>query len=135
MQNFMSRTCILNKSTPGFTLVEVIMSVAIAGIILTAAFSILWQTMDMSKRVDSEYTALNLAQSRLEEAKKTLETRGFGSLDDLDETEDMGNFKRETTVGEPIGRLKQVTVKISYKHLGVWKDDALTLTTNFVNME
>ena len=128
----------------GTTLVEVLFSAMILAVAVTGILFIFVQTIDMSRRVDYEYTATNLARARMERARSVIETNGLDSLPDLNETDTLidatgapdaaGDFKRTTTVatlGSGILSL-EFEVEVVYKYRGNWKDSAsVTLTTIF----
>ena len=138
---------ILNKK--GISLVEVLVSALIISFVLVGIILIFVQTLDISNRVNLDYTALNLARSRLERARTVQEAGGFNSLQDLYEADTLldssgnpdtdGSFKRSTTVTTNYSgnaRLTMVVTEVVYKYRTSWRTGASsTLTTVFVNME
>ena len=146
------RTFILNKSSKnkkGITLTETLFSVLIISMVLVGVIFIFVQTLEISKRIDCEYTAAHLAKSRIERARNIIGASGFDSLQDLAETDTIidadgvpdpdGAFKRSTVVTTNYGgdaKLSKVDVSILYKHKGDWKDEAaVTVTTVLVNVD
>lgn len=138
-------------SKKGFTLVEVMVSVAIVGLVLTGVLFLFVQTADISARIDKQYVATNLAKSRIERVRAVVEASGFDSLDDLVESSatylnsdgtsnQNGDFKRFTAVSSypsvtPDPNLRGVEVKVVYRYRGSWREDAaITVTTVFANV-
>ncbi|NQU95409.1 MAG: hypothetical protein HQ549_04170 [Candidatus Omnitrophica bacterium] len=130
----------------GTTLVEILFSAAILAMVVSGVLFIFAQTLDMSKRIDYEYTATNLAKARMERARAVIESSGFDSLGDLNETDTMvdetgggnlsGDFKRSTTVTVLDANRTQFEVVVIYKYRGNWKNDAsVTLTTIFSTIQ
>ena len=129
----------------GATLVEVLFSALILTIVLVGVLFIFTQTYDMSKRIDYEYNATNLAKDRIERAKTIMESSGFDFLPELDETDTIidasggsdadGEFKRSTTVTVVDSNRTKFEVEVIYKYGGEWKDDsAITVTTMFTTV-
>jgi type II secretory pathway pseudopilin PulG len=129
----------------GATLVEVLFSALILTIVLVGVLFIFTQTYDMSKRIDCEYTATNLAKARIERAKTIMESSGFDSLPDLNETDTIidssggsdsdGEFKRSTTVTVLDSNRTEFEVEVIYKYNGEWKDgSAITIATLFTTI-
>jgi len=144
----MSKIFISIRKKAGITLTEVLFAALILTLVLVGSLLVLTQTVDISKRVDYEYEAINIAKNRLEEARTTVDTGGFDSLStDLTETateldtDDDGtvDFKRKTQVSENYSgnpRLTKVDVTVTYKYRGVWKQDAsIVMKTIFVNTD
>ena len=138
-------------SKKAFTLVEVMVSIMIVSTVLVGLLFVFVQIADMSKRVDYEYAAANLAKSRLEEARAGIKINGFNSLSLLAESEadDIrinadgveapdGDFVRVTTIEEEYdtnARLTRVEVKIYYYYRGEKKESRLTkMTTVFTTV-
>ena len=134
----------------GITLTETVFAVGIAAIVIVAVVVTFIQTIEISKRINYEYTANNLAKSRIERARAVMEASGFSALPDLgvdidsildkDGIENLdGEYKRTTQIATNYGgsaRLTQVIVTVSYKFRGKWRDaGATTLTTVFANIE
>lgn len=138
----------MSNKTKGVTLVETLFSSAIIALVIVSVLVIFAQTLDISKRVDCEYAAMNLAKNRLERARAIIGTSGFDSLPDLSETDteididsdDVPDFKRSTTVTTSYGtpgdpNLTEVEVAVTYKYMNEWKGNAaITVTTVFVDM-
>ena len=127
----MSRMCISIKEKRGVTLVEVLVAAAILSLVAVSVLFIFVQTVDMSGRVDYEYKATNIAKSRLERARRIIDTRGFDFLSELAESNKAlnddgvpdvnGNFIRTTTVTHPYNaneRLTRVSVDVYYTFRG-----------------
>ena len=139
----MLKTYILTRK--GATLVEVLFSALILTIVLVGVLFIFTQTYDMSKRIDYEYVATNLAKDRIERAKTIMESSGFDFLPELDETDTTvdasggsdpdGDFKRSTTVTIIDEKRTKFEVVVVYKYGGEWKDgSAITVTTMFTTV-
>ena len=138
-----------NKKTKGITLAEVLFSVAIMALVVTGVLVVFVQTVDMSKRINYDYTAVNIAKSRIERARTVMATRGFASLTDLAETDTIldqsgspasdGDFKRSTIIAtnyDGNSRMTQIDVKVTYKYRGEWKDSAaVEIPTVFANIQ
>ena len=133
----MLRMCILNrcKNKDGVTLVETLFSVLILALVVACVLVIFVRTVDISKRIDKEYVATNLAKNRLERARSIKISHGFSSLVDLEETDTMidmdeppdgvDDFKRSTTVTTNYNgnaRLAKIDITVVYKYREVWKD-------------
>jgi prepilin-type N-terminal cleavage/methylation domain-containing protein len=121
----------------GVTLVEILISAAILSLVMVGIILTLAQTVDISKRINFEYTALNLAKSRIEQARRLIGTNGFDSLVDLDETDTVldeegvgdenGDFRRSTSVTASYGgdpNITMIDVSVEYKYRGLWKENA-----------
>lgn len=130
------------KRKDGVTLVETLFSAVILVLVVAGVLVIFVRTVDISKRIDKEYVATNLAKSRIERARTVKVTSGFDSLSGLlDETDTIiaADFKRSTTVttnynGNP--RLTKIEVTIVYKYRGVWKDSIpVTMTTVLTDLD
>ena len=130
---------IFSGKTNAFTLVEVLFSAGVIALALVSILVIFVQTADMSKRVDYEYTATNLAKKRLEFARQVLGTQGYSFLFDLneDDTEinsagdgiaagEEGDFKRTTDVATYLAdaRMTSVEVTVVYRYRDEWKEGA-----------
>lgn len=134
-------------SNRGMTLVEVVISGTIITIIMMGVFSVFVQTSELSTRVNNRYLAMEMARSRLDQARTLIETSGFPSLTTLAETDleldtdsdGDSDYKRTTSVTENYGgeaRLTKIDVTVVYHVKGVWKDaDALTVKQLFVNAD
>jgi len=130
------------KASFGVTLIETLFSALILALVVACVLVIFVRTVDMSKRIDKEYVATNLAKSRLERARSAEVSHGFSSLVDLDETDTMidideppdgvDDFKRSTTVtanhnGD--ARLTKIEVTVVYRYQEVWKDSIPVVLT------
>jgi len=126
----------------GTRISSVIISLVIAGVLVIFA-----HTADMSKRIDREYIATNIAKSRMERVRSIMLVNGFSALTaaDLDESNTRlgsdgapdanGDYRRSTTVttnftGDP--RLTRVRVVVEYIYRGEWKtNSSITMDTLF----
>ena len=138
-----------NSNKKGLTLTEILFSAAIITLVMTGVLIVFVQTIDISKRIDYEYTALNFAKNRIERARTIAETSGFDFLPDLSEADTIldsdgasdpnGDFKRSTGITlnhNGVTRLTKVEVSVIYKYRNEWKDDIpISATTLFVDME
>lgn len=129
----------------GTTLVEILFSAMILAMAITGILFIFVQTIDMSRRVDYEYAATNLARARMERARSFIEANGSDSLVDFGESDTIvdangapnaaGDFKRSTTVtvlGSSSTAGTKFEVVVIYKYRGSWKTAIpVTLTTIF----
>lgn len=132
----------------GITLVETIVSAFIVSLVAISIVMIFAQTLDMSRRIDYEYAATNLAKSRIERAKAVVESSGFDALPDLEETDSVldsagvpdsaGDFRRSTSVVVNYNgntRLTSVDVTVVYRYRARWRDaSAAEMTTVFTNV-
>lgn len=137
------------KRKDGVTLVETLFSAVILVLVVAGVLVIFVRTVDISKRIDKEYVATNLAKSRVERARTTKVTHGFDSLVDLNETDVIidsdgvsdpdGEYKRSTTVSTNYNgnaRLTKIDVTIVYKYRGVWKGSiAIAMTTVLTDLD
>ncbi len=145
----MSKISILIRKKAGVTLTEVLFSAAIIALVVVSVLFVFVQTVDMSKRVDYEYAGTNIAKNRIERVRALMESSGFDSLTDLDETDSPvnsdgvadpeGEFKRSTQVtANHLGneRLTEVDVQVVYRYRGEWKTQIpITMTAVFTNIE
>ena len=134
----------------GFTLVEVLVSSLILTLVLVGVIAVFVQTVEISRRIDYEYTAANLARSRIEFARAVVKTRGFDALtQDAFGEEDTridaegkpasatGEFYRTTTVTADYdgnARLTEVKVRVSYEFQGARTNDSAVLDIIFADI-
>lgn len=147
----MLKTCISSNKRKGMTIVEVLFSAVIVVTVMIGVLAVIIHTVTISKLIDHDYTATNIAKTRLERARSLVETSGFSALTNADfgETDTRldwdgapdasGDFRRSTTVATSHGgnaRLTEVEVEVEYNYRGTWKEDAaITMTTLFPNIE
>ena len=86
-------------SKKGFTLVETLFSAAIIALVFISVLAMFVHTVELSKRTDYQYIAMNLAKSRLEKIRIDIDTFGFDYLPNLAETSGQtvgpgGDFER-----------------------------------------
>ncbi|MGB2705420.1 MAG: type II secretion system protein [Candidatus Omnitrophota bacterium] len=143
------------KEKRGVTLVEVLFSAGLISFVLIGILMVWVYTVDLSKRVDYEYAATNIAKSRMERIRTVLSTGAGGpgslvdSLSDLNTTyiadwdgkpDPDGDFKCTTAIssyGSPADDdLARAEVAVIYKYREVWKEDAgATLVTVLNDIE
>lgn len=145
----MSKISILINRKRGVTLAEILFSAAIISLVVTCVLFVFVQTVDMSRRIGFEYAGTNIAKDRIERARSVIESNGFDSLGDLEETDSLvnpdgatdpeGEYKRSTQVSTShLGneRLTKVEVQVVYRYRGEWKIQIpITMTTVFNNIE
>lgn len=135
------------NSKAGITTVETLISSVIIAIVIAGVLLIYAHTVDMSKKIDYEYIATNIAKSKIERARSTVEINGFSAmtnasfgeantrLDSNGASDPNGDFRRTTTVTTNFGgnaRLTRVEVKVEYSYRGEWKTAAaVTMDTLF----
>jgi type II secretory pathway pseudopilin PulG len=133
----------------GITLIEALVSAIIITLVMLGILATLIQTIDISKRINFEYTSSNVAKSRLERARSIIDTSGFSTLVDFTETDTVvdesgvpdlnGYYRRDTAVTANYGgdaNLAQVDVTVEYKYKGEWKTNAaVSITTVFSSIE
>jgi len=138
----------ISNRRDGFTLVETLFSTFILSMVLIGIITILIQAVDISNRIDYEYTAFNIAKDRLELARTVVHTEGFDALSGLSETSTMvneagdldaaGDYERTTAVTESYSsddRRTKVAVGIYYYYRGNKKTSVpVTMTTVFCNI-
>jgi len=133
----------------GLTLVEVIFSLAIVGLVLGSAIAVFVQTTRSSKTIDCTYSAVGLARMRIESARHLIDRSGFEELTQAKFGEDKvrinsdgfpdreGDFYRTTTVVtdyDDNAYLTSVEVSISYVFEGRLVENASSLKMVFVNI-
>ena len=134
----------------GVTLVEILFSAGILSLVLIGTLTIFAHTVDISRRIDYEYTATSIARGRLERLRAAIDTSGFPSLTDANfgETDTEldadgvpdtdGDFRRTTTVTTGYGGdalLTEAEITVTYRYRGVWKTGAaVSVTTLFVDI-
>ena len=135
------------RKPKGATLTEVLFSAVIISLVMVSIVLIFVQTVDISKRIDYEYTATNLAKNRLERARTLITTSGFDFLSDLGETDTVidedgaadteGDFKRSTLVSTNYSgdaRQTYIATSVIYKYKNEWRGNAVTtMVTIFTN--
>ena len=122
----------------GVTLVEVMISVLVFVIGITAMLDVCTQGVLMSRKADAAYTAYNLAKNRIE----TLKAVAFSELASAEETSTLldeagvpdlkGSFTRGTAItpsylGNP--DLTEVDVTVYYKVRGQQSSNPMRMTT------
>lgn len=144
----MWKTFILNKKR-GVTLVEIMFSVTITAIVISGILLLFVQAIDISRRINYEYTATNLAKMRLEDARVVIKTSGFDALTDMAEGSEKridrdgmpdkdGEFTRTTTVTPNYtsnALLTEVGTSVWYYFKGKKKSTPITMTTVFSSLE
>ena len=133
----------MNKRS-GITLIEIVFSAMVIGIVLVGVLGIFAHTTQTSKKIDFEYSAVTIAKSRAERAGAIIGTSGFAALENFGESDTLlnpvtgGNFRRSTTVTTPYNaesRCTKIDVEVDYKYLGQWMTDAkTTITTVFTSI-
>ncbi len=130
----------------GLTLVEILISTAIFALVIVGIMGTLIISVDLSRRINHEYAATNLAKKRLETARTMIKTQGFWSLVTMEEEDTSinangardsdGEFRRTTNVAANYGnpRLTKVEVEIHYYYRGK-ETIPFTMTTIFTNIE
>ncbi len=130
----------------GITLVEVLISTAIFALVIVGIMGTLIISVDLSRKIDYEYAATNLAKKRLETARTMIKTQGFWTLFTMEEEDILinadgmrdsdGEFVRTTKVDPNYGnpRLTKVEVEIYYSYRGK-ETLPFTMTTIFTNIE
>ena len=113
----------------GFTLLEVLMAVLIFALSVTSAITSFNAGLLASTDKENVKLALNIAETKLEEAQST----GYGSLADSGPIPDpdFPGFKVTTTVSEKQANLKRVDVKVAWSVQGGQTD--ITLTSLLLN--
>jgi len=129
----------LNKT--GISLSEVLFSSLILTIVLVSVLLVFIQSVDMSSRIDYQYTAANLAKNGIERIRSAMNTSGgFNSLynnpTEYEETDTTvngegdadinGSFRRTINITPDTSnnRLIQIEVSVTYKYRGVWKTES-----------
>ncbi|MDD4202033.1 MAG: hypothetical protein PHQ52_01020 [Candidatus Omnitrophica bacterium] len=140
----------LLKIKKGTSLVEVVFAGSILSVLLISIMILSVESADISKRVNYEYAANNIAKSRIEDARMFIENNGFDSLTDakygqtnirLDFSgvpDISGDFVRSTTVVEDYNsneRLTQVTVTVKYYYKGILSSSPLVCSTVFSRID
>ncbi|MDD5440466.1 MAG: type II secretion system protein [Candidatus Omnitrophica bacterium] len=133
----------------GMTLLEIMVSMIILAIVLVSIVTLMVVASGLSARINCEYTAANIAKSRVEDARGLIKTSGFTALTDakfgetdtkLDQNgipDENGLFRRSTTVTTNYSsnpRLTRVSVNTFYYVRGIKSKHLTTMTTYFVNM-
>jgi prepilin-type N-terminal cleavage/methylation domain-containing protein len=130
------------KGTEGFTLMEVVISIALMAIIMTSVVGVMVKGRQASASADYVYTAYNIAKNHIE----TLRTMSFAELSLANETDTMlnedgvpdpeGMFKRTTIVTTNYtgnANLAKVDVKATYTAQGKTPAQPIQLTTVVYN--
>ena len=128
-----------HKNNRGATFMEVMVAILVFGVGLEGLLNVYTQSMVMTKRADSAYTAYNLAKNHIERLK----AMSFALLPSAAEPDQIpinadgdpdpdGLFLRTTTVNTGYAGnvlLTQVTVKVDYLFRGVQSGSPTQLTT------
>lgn len=145
----------LNKKTwssnnKGLSIVEVVFASAIISVLLMSIIVLSVQAVDMSKKINYEYAATNMAKSRIENGRMFIEKNGFDALtqvrygevntrlDHLGVPDASGDFLRSTTVVENYNaneRLTNVTVTIKYYYRGTLAPSTVVSDTVFSKID
>ena len=129
---------VLKGNSRGVSLVEIMISVLVFAIGLSAILSVCVQSMMMTKRSDAAYLAYNIAKNHLETLKTmpvtdlTAAAETATVLDAYGVPDPSGTFTRTTTVassylGDP--NLIQATVKVNYLVRGKASTLPMEMTT------
>ena len=105
-------------SQEGFTLVEVLVAVAIVAVGFTALLGLYAGSGRLQMRQQDQFIALKLAQERLEALRYLAEKKGLTALDQADFPDDQptgtADFIRSTQIDSVNSRLREVTVRVTY---------------------
>ena len=130
----------------GITLVEVLISTGIFALVIVGIMGTLIISVDLSRKIDYEYTTTTLAKKRLETARTMIKTQGFWTLYTMEEEDTLinvdgmrdsdGEFVRTTKVDPNYGnpRLTKVEVEIYYSYRGK-ETPPFGMATIFTNIE
>jgi 23S rRNA A1618 N6-methylase RlmF len=124
-------------------------SVGILSLVIVGILLLVVQAIDISRRINYEYTGTNLAKMRLEDARVSIKTNGFNTLSDLAEGSEKrinedgipdkdGEFTRKTTISPDYNSsalLTEAKVEIRYYFKGKKKAAPITMTTVFSQLE
>jgi len=132
----------------GFTLVETLFSAVIITLVVVGILAVFAQTVDISRRIDYEYTAANLAKKQLESVRSIIKTSGFDSIisaeapeeriDADGDTDSDGEYTRATSVTTSYKgdiSLTEVEVEVHYYYREVKTGQPITMTTVFAKIE
>lgn len=129
-----------NKKTNrgGMTLVEVMVSLAILGVGLTAAYFAVNSAMQTRKFAHDYYVATLIANNQIEFARNmpfsqlvTLRDDSNTRVDDYGDVDPSGRFRRTTTIGLRWGgdsNLTQVSVSVAVPHARIANTSGSTST-------
>ncbi|GEM_PF-1210248 len=146
----MSKISISINPPRGVTLVEVLFSAVIIGVVLSGVLFTFVQIVDISRRTDYEYVATNLAKSRIERIRGYIDVNGFDSVTDERFGEDEahfdqngvpdenGDFIRSTTITTGYTgseRLTKVDVNLTYEYKQSKVPYTINMSTVFVKMK
>lgn len=134
-------------NSKGVTLTEVIISTLIFALIIIGVIGTFVISVQISKKINYEYVATNLAKKRIERARTILKTDGLYALSDIDEenirinengeVDENGEYERTTRVAANYGnpRLVKVEADVYYYYNGKKANVPATMTTIFTDIE
>lgn len=136
------KNCKILKNQKGITVLEIVGSVGLFAIGITALLGVYTQAVTMAKRADYAYVAYNLAKNRVERLREL----DFASLPVANESsvrinrsgdpDPAGEFIRSTAVAASYGgdaNLTRVDVQVFYEMRGVLSPTSMDVTTVIFN--
>jgi prepilin-type N-terminal cleavage/methylation domain-containing protein len=130
------------KRIEGFTLMEVVISIALLAIVMTSVVGVMVKGRQASAKADYVYTAYNIAKNHIE----TLRAMSFAELSLANETDTLvngdgvpdpeGMYKRTTTITANYSgnaNLAKVDVLTTYTFQGASPAQPIQLTTVVYN--
>jgi general secretion pathway protein I len=116
------------KNSHGFTLIEVLIALAVLAIALAAVMRALAQTIDTTTALRDRMLALWVAQDRLVTHRIT---RNWPSIDNTEGEAEMGGLKfkyREKVMGTPVSEMRRVEIEV----LAFDKPEVLTTLAGYL---
>lgn len=134
----------MKRSNRGATFTEILIAAVLFAFSVLAVLSLFLLSIYISKKVDSEYAALNIARNRLESLKVeeftylTQVQEDKQRVDSTGVSDETGQFLRTTTVEMGYGgdsNIAKIEVEVSYYIRGTESTTPVKITTLFVNMD
>lgn len=131
-----------SKNSAGMTIVEVVTSMALIGMLIGGFLGLLIEDIKTAQTIDYNYVSLNIAKSRMDRIRELRRDKGYSNLSTATETDITidrnglpdadGEFTRSTTITpnfEGKTNLTKITVSVSYKGAGNVATTTITITS------
>ena len=131
----------MKQNKIGFTLVEVMVAVALLGLCTAGILGVVFQNMSTGLSIDRTYVSINLAKNRIERLREIRRDKGYTTLTSMAGTstetldrngnsDSNGEYERTTNIQpDSTTNLTTVTTTVRYKREGTFTPALIQLVT------